>query len=238
MAEYKVKLIKKDQVAEGTMAFYFDKPQGFEFIAGQYLNLRLIDPPETDEEGNRRFFSIASAPYEKELMITTRMRDTAFKRTLKSMELGTQVEIFGPSGNLILHTDFLKKAVFLAGGIGITPFRSMVLQSDNMKLPHKIYLFYSNRRPEDGAFLEELQRVENPNYEFIGTMTEMEKSQKDWTGETGYITMEMLVKYLRILDNAIFYSAGPPQMVAAMVKMLTDSGISLDNIRSEDFTGY
>lgn len=240
MAEYKVKLAKKEEIAEGTFVFYFEKPPGFEFIAGQYMNVKLIDPPETDEEGNRRFFSITSAPYEPYLMIATRMRDTAFKRTLKNMPIGERIEIFGPSGNLILHQDTLQKAILLAGGIGITPFRSMILQASFEKLPHKIYLFYSNRRPEDSAFLAELEKIqkENPNYKFIGTMTEMEKSSQKWIGETGYITRQLLIKYSGGLDEAIFYTAGPPQMVAAMVKMLEDVGISLDNIKSEDFTGY
>lgn len=240
MAEYRVKLTKKEEVAVGTFVFYFEKPSGFKFIAGQYLNLRLIDPLETDEEGNRRFFSIAAAPYEKGLMIATRMRDSAFKRTLKNMPVGEEVEIFGPSGNLILHQDTSQKAVLLAGGIGITPFRSMILQASFERLPHKIYLFYSNRRPEDSAFLQELEKIqkENPNYKFIGTMTEMTDSKRIWQGETDYITKQLLIKYLGSLDKAIFYTAGPPQMVEAMVKLLQEAGVNKDRVKSEDFTGY
>lgn len=240
MAEYRVKLTKKEEVAVGTMAFYFKKPTDFKFIAGQYLNLRLIDPLETDEEGNRRFFSIATAPYEEELMIATRMRDSAFKRTLKNMPVGERIEIFGPSGNLILHQDTSQKAILLAGGIGITPFRSMILQASFERLPHKIYLFYSNRRPEDSAFLTELEKIqkENPNYKFIGTMIEMADSKRIWQGETGCITKQLLIKYLGSLDKAIFYTAGPPQMVEAMVKLLQEAGINQDRIKSEDFTGY
>jgi ferredoxin-NADP reductase len=108
------------------MAFHFEKPPGFAFKAGQALAWTLIDPPETDDEGGMRNFSIASAPGEADLMIATRMRDTAFKRVLKTMPLGTEVHIVGPFGSLTLHQNTARPAVFLAGGIGITPFRSML----------------------------------------------------------------------------------------------------------------
>src|SRR5262249_47852168 len=118
-------LRKREQIAEGTIAFHFEKPAGFEFRAGQFLDWTLINPLETDAEGNTRAFSIVSAPFESDV-IATRMRDTAFKRVLRSMPLGTEVKIDGPSGSFTLHKNSAKPAVFLAGGIGITPFVSMV----------------------------------------------------------------------------------------------------------------
>src|SRR6202035_6017558 len=107
-------------------AFLLEKPSGWAFKAGQYLDMTLLDPPETDSEGNIRSFSIASAPHEETLMVATRMRDTAFKRVLRTMPLGTAVKIEGPCGDLILQNDGARTVVLLAGGIGITPFRSMV----------------------------------------------------------------------------------------------------------------
>ena len=153
MATYTVSLKHRREVAEGTTAFLFEKPDGLSFKAGQYLNFTLLDPPETDAEGNTRTFSIASAPDEEELMMATRMRDTAFKRVLKTMPLGAQVEIEGPYGNFTLHKNATRWYVFLTGGIGITPFRSIIRDAARKKLPHRLFLFYSNRRPEDGAFL-------------------------------------------------------------------------------------
>ena len=91
------KLKDRKEVAEGTLAFWFEKPLGWTFKAGQYLDMTLLDPTETDSEGNVRSFSIASAPYEETLMVATRMRDTAFKRVLRTMPLGTAVKIEGPS---------------------------------------------------------------------------------------------------------------------------------------------
>ena len=129
MPTYTVRLLRREEVAESTMSFYFDKPAGFQFKPGQYLDCSLMDPSETDAEGNIRTFSIASAPTEKDLMVATRMRDTAFKRVLKRMSLGSQLKIDGPLGSFTLHSNASRPAVFLAGGIGITPFRSMIVNA-------------------------------------------------------------------------------------------------------------
>lgn len=240
MAVHQVKLKSRQEIAEGTMAFHFEKPPGFAFKAGQALAWTLIDPPETDDEGGMRNFSIASAPAESDLMIATRMRDTAFKRVLKTMPLGTEVRIVGPFGSLTLHQNATRPAVFLAGGIGITPFRSMLRQAAEQKLLHHLLLFYSNRRPEDAAFLDELEGLEkeNSNYKFIGTMTEMARSNRAWRGETTFINQEMLAKYIGDLAAPIYYTAGPPAMVAAMRQTLSDAGINSDDVRAEEFAGY
>ena len=134
MADQKSKLIRREEVAEGTMAFHFAKPSGFAFKAGQSADVTLIDPPDTDAEGNKRTFSIASPPFENELVFTTRMRDTAFKRSLKNVPLATEVKIGSAAGSFTLHKNPAKPAVFLAGGIGITPFLSMVRQADHDRL--------------------------------------------------------------------------------------------------------
>jgi len=172
-------------VHDYAMAFHFEKPASFVFTAGQFIDIDLLSPSETDAEGNTRGFSVSSAPYQDTIMVTTRLRDTAFKRVLKAMPLETEVKIEGPFGNLRLHNDVKRAAVFLAGGIGITPFHSMLLDATNRKLPQHIFLVFSNNRPEDAPFLNGLQSLEkqNGNYKFIGTMTKMESSQIPWQGE-------------------------------------------------------
>ena len=234
------KLLERVEVAEGTMAFHFEKPSQFDFLAGQSADVTLFNPPETDSEGNTRTFSLASSPFENHLMFATRMRDTAFKRSLKKVPLGTDVKIDSPMGSLTLHKNSVKPAVFLAGGIGITPFVSIVRQADHDRLPHKMYLFYSNRRPEDAPFLEALQALEksNPNYRLICTMTAMPQSQKDWKGETGLINQEMLSRHLPQLKGPIYYIAGPLAMVGGIRKMLVGAGADEDDIRTEEFGGY
>src|SRR5213593_3712170 len=240
MITYAIRLKKREEVAEGTMAFHFERPAGFQFKAGQYFLLALIDPAETDAEGNDRTFSIASAPFESDLIVATRMRDSAFKRVLKTIPIGTEVNMEGPYGSFVLHNDASRPAVLLAGGIGITPVRSMILQAAREKLPQRIYLFYSNRRPEDAAFLEELQKMENenPHYRFIGTMTDMEKSHQPWRGETGYIHREMIAKFIEDFSAPIYYVVGPPGMVGSMRSVLARAGVSNEKIRAEEFAGY
>jgi ferredoxin-NADP reductase len=235
-----IKILKKEQIATGTMMFTFEKPEGFDFKAGQSIDLTLINPPETDAEGNTRAFSLVAAPGEDFLAIATRMRDTAFKKVLNNLPLNTDLEFAGPFGSFTLHNNSSKPAVFLVGGIGITPFYSILKYASVNKLPHKIYLFYSNRKPEDTAFLEELTALEkdNTNYNLIATMTEIDKSNRYWSGEKGFINKKMLQKYLPDLYSPIYYSAGPSEMVAAMRKILNDLGVDDDNIRTEEFSGY
>jgi ferredoxin-NADP reductase len=238
------KLLSRHEVAEGTTAFRFEKPSNWTFKPGQYLDMTLLDPAETDAEGNVRSFSIASAPHEDTLMVATRMRDTAFKRVLDSMPLSSPVKIEGPSGSLTLHNNVKRTAVFLAGGIGITPFRSIVFRAAKEKLPHRIFLFYSNRRPEDAPFLDELQALEreNPNYKLIASMTEMSKSHRPWQGEAGMIDKEMLARHLpaRHLNavSPVYYVAGPPEMVKGLKTMISEAGVDDDDIRAEEFAGY
>ena len=238
--KFLAKLKGREEVAERTMAFRFEKPNTFKFIPGQFIDITLLNPPETDLEGNTRGFSIASAPDEDFIMVATRLRDTAFKRVLRSVPLGTEVQIEGPFGNLKLHNDKSRAAVVLTGGIGITPFRSILLHAAKKKLPHRILLFYANRRPEDAAFLDELQKLEkeNPNYKLIACMAEMEKSQRSWSGERGLINPALLEKYLKELQSPVYYITGPPAMVKAMHTMLSDAGVDDDNIRIEEFAGY
>jgi ferredoxin-NADP reductase len=128
----------------------------------------------------------------------------------------------------------------LCGGIGVTPFRSIILNATQNKLPHHLFLFYSNRRPEDAPFLEELQALEkqNPNFKLIACMTGMEKSRQPWDGEREKIGREILEKHLGGLPSAIYYVTGPPGFVAGMRAMLADSGIDDDNVRTEEFGGY
>jgi len=240
MASYQINLLSKRTVAEGTMAFEFEKPADFTFEAGQYGHWTLIDPTETDAEGNGRDFSIASAPADANLLIASRIRDTAFKRALSAAEPGLKIKLEGPMGSLTMPAFSTKPVVFLAGGIGITPFRSMVRQAATTKLSNQITLFYSNRRPEDSAFIDELIGLtkENLNFKLVASMTEMEKSTQPWDGERGFIDAAMLHRHLTDLTTPTFFTAGPPGMVAAMKKLLTEVGVPDEQVRSEDFVGY
>ena len=227
---------RKD-VAAGTMSFQFERPEGFRFKAGQYVILTLIDPPETDAKGSTRSFSLSSAPEETDLTITTRIRGTALKRSLATMALGTKVALEGPFGDLVLASELNRPAVFLAGGIGVTPFRSIAVSAAHAKLPHRLLLFYSNHRPQDAPFLDELRALQqtNPNYRFVATMT---NGNGSWQGESGRISNAMIRRYVSDLIGPIYYLAGPPAMVLGLQDTLTAAGVHADDIRAEEFYGY
>ena len=240
MATYTLKLKNKKEIAAGTMAFYFGKPEGFTFKAGQYADFTLIDPEETDSEGNVRTFSLANAPYEQDLMFATRMRDTAFKRVIKKLESGAEISFKGANGSFTLQNNTKIPAVFLCGGIGITPVRSITLQATHDKTAHRIFLFYANKTPRDAAFLEDLNKAakENPNFTFVASMTEMEGSDQQWEGETSFFTKALLEKYIGDLSQPIYYISGPASMVTSIRETLTEAGVDEDNIRTEEFAGY
>ena len=232
-----VKLIKKETVADGTMAFHFSKPDGFEFCAGQFADYTLIDPPETDAEGNTRGFSLVQAPFEPDLVAATRMRDTAFKRVLKNLPIGTEVKLDAPYGDFRLHKTESTPAVFIIGGIGVTPVRSMIAQATHDKTGHKITLLHASRAPGDLPLRSDFEQLANDNSNFT-YVTSVESPTDDWQGERGRVTAEMVKKYVRDLNKPIYYLSGPEGMVKAMRKILVDLKVNEDNIRTEEFTGY
>ncbi len=244
LSSYEVALKGKVQIAEGTYSFTFEKPKGFQFKAGQHIRMTLINPTETDSEGNSRFWTIASTPQDKDLLIAMRMRDTAFKRVLSSMPIGTKVLIqirqHVHVGAFALHDDSSIPAVFIAGGIGVVPAYSMIKDAIERKLNHKLVLFYSNRRPEDAPFLYELQKLakQHSNFTLVATMTGVDKSTQKWNGNTGYIDKAVLERYTTNLPSPIYYIAGLPDMVNAMKKLLSADGVSNSQIRSEEFGGF
>jgi len=233
------RLARHEDVADGTMAFHFAKPAGFDFKAGQAVEVLLADPAGGANDIGHAF-SIVSAPFEDELVVATRMRDSAYKKALKALAPGAAVRLDGPFGSLTLHNKRSRAAIFIAGGIGITPFVSMTRQATRDRLAQQIVLLYSNRRPEDAAFLDELEKLQadNPNFRLVATMTEMAKSSRRWDGERRMIDAQLVREATRNLPDPIFYVAGPPAMVDAIRKTLAQARIDDDDIRSEDFYGY
>jgi ferredoxin-NADP reductase len=238
--EYCTRLKDKQHLGGDTTAFYFARPPGFEFHAGQYIDITLINPPEIDLDGSIRSFSIASSPSEEHLLIVTRIRDTAFKRVLQDLPYDAEIALDGPYGSFTLHANSYRPAVFMAGGIGITPFLSMVCSAGRKKLARNSYLFYSNPFPEEAAFLNTLQDLEKNSlsFRFVPTMTAMDESYESWSGETGSIGPEMLSKHLPSLQGPIYYLAGTPRFVADMLRMLKVAGVDKEDVRCEEFIGY
>jgi ferredoxin-NADP reductase len=230
MARHEAAISGREEVAEGTMAFRFAKPAGFVYKAGQSANFVLLEPP-AEPNSARRTFSLASAPYENELVVATRMREGShFKHALKALPAGAKIRLVGPLGDMTLHEDPARAAVFVAGGIGITPFRSMLLQAEHDRLEHRVYLAYSNRRREHAAFLDELQALErrNPRFRLLAPMTDAE----------GMLDDEKLKRFAGDASSPVYYLAGPPAMVEAMKAILVRNGVDSGDVRSEEFFGY
>lgn len=242
MTIHETVLKRQELVARDTIALAFEKPAGFTFQAGQAIDLTLVDPPANDAKGVRRALSIVSAPHEDEIVIATRIRDSAFKRGLRDLRPGARVQIDGAFGALTLHSTRSRPAVFIAGGIGITPFISVLRHAAHQGRDLRSILVYSNGRPEDAAFLPELAQLANKSpatFRLLPTMTKSLGAGVSWTGQRGRIDGVMLRSFvLPDHSNPVFYVAGPPTMVSGIRDVLGKLGIEDDDVRSEDFSGY
>jgi ferredoxin-NADP reductase len=240
MAEYQMTLVDRQRIARDTMAFWFDtNGASFEFRAGQHADFVFTRPCMGSESDNSRTFSLAGSPHDNgPVMIAMRMRKTAFKCALKAAALGTKFTVSRPRGSFTLHRDITRPAVLLAGGIGITPIRSILQWVSQEHLPHKLHLFYSNREAKDAAFLEEFENMaaRNPKFTLIPTATG--HGTVAWPYEKGHINREMLTRYLFGLKGPIYYIAGPSGMVTAMTDLLTSSGVNDDDVKTEEFGDY
>ena len=229
-----------------------------EHSAGQFAFFD-IGGVYNDPEGPIRHFTIASSPTEDFIMISTRIRDTPYKKRLSSLEENTTiVKVRGPEGKFTLHEDYLKPAVFLSGGIGVTPFRSMIKYATDKQLPIKIAMFDSNRNQTNILYKMEFDECANinKNLKIVYTVTEEEGGEEQpvqtssslsssrtvtWNGERGRIDRAMLTRYLSDNDikSSIFYICGPPGMVNAMQNLVQNElQISKEQIKVEEFTGY
>jgi ferredoxin-NADP reductase len=228
-------LINKHFLDENTIAFEIEKPDSFNFIAGQTIDISLTDNELSDPKGNKRIFSIASSPSEKNLLFATRLSGSVFKNKLNSIKINDQLEIAGPFGAFKLHPDVTIPAVFIAGGIGITPFRSMILAAQDHDFPHKIFLFFSNNDSEKIPFHYTFSNINHAHFQYIPTITD--KAER-WTGEVGRIDSDLIRKYFLNVNEPIYYLAGPNQMVNSMKKMILGFGVPPDHIKQSIFIGY
>jgi ferredoxin-NADP reductase len=233
MPAHETQFVGVEPLASGTGAFHFEKPRGFRFKPGQTIDLTL---PEV----GKHTFSLVSAPAEDRLTIATRLRGSHFKRALGALVPGTAVTLEGPYGSLTLHGDAARPAVFVAGGIGITPFMSMLRHVAREAPTRPITLVWSNRRPEDAAFLGELRTLEKrlSAFRLLPTMTSLAPGEAGWTGRTGRIGEPLLREALGEGAKPVFYLTGSPDFVAAIRETLARLGVADDDLRSEEFFGY
>ena len=230
---------EKREVAKGTLLVIFDlRGKKFDYQPGQYFWVELLDPPYADEKGPRRHISAVTSPTERGVIgLCTRIRDSAFKRSLVELPVGAEVEVEQPKGKFVLPEDTSRPLVFVAGGIGITAFRSMLRYIQDERLPHRVTLIYSNRDRESTPFLDELEQIErtNANIRLIVTMT----NDDAWPGERRRIDANFFKKYLgESLTDATYMVAGPPGMAEAASEELLKAGVNEQLITTDSFSGY
>jgi len=234
-----VRIIRREELAEGKIGLYLERPEGFRFVSGHNIDVALENHDQIDPADTSRTFSIASAPYEKELLIVARLRNNPYKKALKTIPIGSNLVIDGPYGTFRMHHDQQRPAAFIVGGIGITPVISMLRQAARENLQYPVYIFYANRRFEDTAFYTELIDFAGhfDNYTFVPTFTRQNTSKVEWAGETGYIDRPMLERYIPDITIPQYYVVGPSPMVWGSLQML-DGFVDRASIKVEDFTGF
>ncbi len=218
----KVKQVKKETT--DLFSLIFEKPKDFNFYPGQYLDYELeIDDPD----GNTRAFSISSSPTENFIMLTTKYGITPFKKALARLKPGVIITASHPAGTFILDEN--TPAVLIAGGIGITPFRSMIKYAFDQKLTTPMILFYSNS-DDNFVFKKDLEkwREKLHNLKIIHINTTKQR----------YLSFETIKNSVFNIQNSIFYLAGPPKMVDFFEKMLIKEGVDETDIRYDRFDGY
>ena len=227
------------EVARGTLLVVFDlQGEEVDFRPGQYFWVELPDRGHEDERGLRRHFSVVTSPTERGVLgVCTRLRDTAFKQTLAELTVGDEVEVEPPKGDYMLPEDTNPHYVFVAGGIGITVFRSMLRYIADTGQPYRVTLVYSNRDRSSTPFLDELQELERaiPGLRLVLTMTD----EEGWEGESRYVGPELLTDHLEgELGDHTYLVAGPPPMVEAVVGQLSEAGVPEEQVLPDRFSGY
>ncbi len=233
---FKIPFIKKEKLNSDTYSFYFKRTEkSRDFVAGQYFEIYLpIKNP--DERGRDRVFTCCSSPTEKDhYMITTRIIESSFKKELVKLKKGELVRFNGPWDDLNFDEKEKSSQVFLAGGIGITPFHSITKYMIDKKLNLPTVLFVSWKKKENMVFDDFFRKAEKtlPNFKYIPTFTD-----EKWKEETGRIDEKMIKKYVKDIKNSRYRIAGPPAMVKALKETVKGLGVSKENIIAEEFEGY
>ncbi|MBI4039205.1 FAD-dependent oxidoreductase [Candidatus Daviesbacteria bacterium] len=234
------RFIQKKQESSNAYSFFFDPEQSdFSWNAGQYLVWEQA-LTEVDPRGNKRPFTIATSPSEKTVAITTKISGSPFKKQLLQTEPGAILSAAGPQGKFTLdQSGKFGQHLMIAGGIGITPFRSMIKYSLDAGLNLPITLLYSNTVPEEIIFAQELDEYESAlSLQVVHTITHPEESKQTWSGRVGRIDENLIKQYATNLNQTIFYICGPAKMVAAFKELLLSMQIPAEQIRFELFSGY
>jgi len=223
-----LEFINKKEISNRIYSFYFKNTDALKWQAGQYIQL-FIPHENPDNRGIKRFFTISSAPFEELIVITTRIEEknsSTFKKALHKLKKGIIVECSQPNGKFVIE-DLTRKNVFIAGGIGITPVRSILLDMVHNEKSFMADLLYANR-DDDFAFKSELEKIENSCNSF----------KIYYFAAPNFIFEEELDKIYRSYDDKIYYLSGPINLVKAIETIFYKKGVTKENIKTDYFPGY
>lgn len=238
MANYTLTLKERRTVADGTELFAFEKPADFSFEAGQYVAMMLTDLVAPDIRAGVRSLSLSSAPFEEDLYFAVRKSESGFKQTLFTLQPGATATVTKAIGHFTLsHAADGLPIVFLVGGIGITPVRSILKQAEHEGSERAFTLLYSNRFAKDTAFHDELKNCTLKNLRYVTTLSQETTPCAETNEERGYICEAMVRKYVPDVEHAWYYLVGAPAFIEAMEKMLSDMGVAKERQVCDPFTG-
>lgn len=236
MSRQYLTLAKKEKIVSNAWAFTFERPEHFDFLPGQYI--RIFDP--VVGETVFRDFTIASSPLQKEsLLVIIKEGASEYKNHLFSVELGEGLVVDAPLGRFYLDDEETTPLVFIAGGVGITPFYSMIqFAKEKLDIPMTLIASFSKR--EDVLFYDELKETEMnfKNLRIAYTLSQAEKPSLSWDFYTGRISERLIREYVADVSIPTFLISGSPSFVIDMEELLTSVGISSRQIRIEVFLGF
>lgn len=237
-------LFDKRPEDQDTISFFFKAAEALNFRPGQFLRYHISDPAY-DERGENRFFSIASAPFENTIQLTTKfmpVNGSTFKKDLQKLNIGDNIEAFGPNGHFSTE-DTARKYVFIAGGIGITPFRSILLDLDHQGKPLNVTLLYANRTANP-LFKNEFEILakKHPEFKIYYLISNEPVVEQELTPNVkiipGKIDENLIKSTILNLQSPIFYISGPEPMVLNFEEILKNMGVPKENTKRDYFPGY
>jgi len=232
-------LKEKIQISKNTYSFIFKRGNNFKFKPGQYMEWTLSHK-NADNRGNRRYFTIASSPLERDIIIGVKFypNGSSFKKSLINMNIGDTIVASQIAGNFVMPDDKNKKLVFLAGGIGITPFISMIKNMIDRGEHRDVVLLYSNSLRENIAYLDVLNKAEDFGINIHYILTDENEEVSFYGAVKGYIDVEMIKKIIPDYSDRVFYISGPHSVVVASKKMLYKLGLRNSQIKYDFFPGF
>jgi len=238
----KFKIVDKRPESLNTKSFFLEPDKKFSYFAGQFIYCTLPKLNYPDSKGATRSFTVSSSPTEGPLIrFTTKIRqESGYKKTLDTLVMGSLIEVDGPNGSFILDENEKGPHIFIAGGIGITPFRSMLKYVLDKNLHFNLYLVYSCSTLEELSFKNELEHYADlsSNFELTFTISKPEESKHKWKGHIGRIDANLINKVSSNYQNPTYWICGAGSFVDDMAMVLKNLGINKSKIKSDKFTGY